>query len=88
MTNCEAYSSFSSLYSDHRIVTAKVQLRLRKSKPNTEDKIPKYMWGDLSSNKELQEKYSIEVRNRYQLLLDESDGDSSHNYDKFVLRPL
>ena len=85
VTNCEAYSSFSSLYSDHRIVTAKVQLRLRKSKPNTEDKIPKYMWGDLSSNKELQEKYSIEVRNRYQLLLDESDGDSSHNYDKFVL---
>ena len=87
MTNCEAYSSFSSLYSDHRVVTAKVQLRLRKTKPNPAGKIPKYMWSDLSSNKVLQESYAIEVRNRYQLLLDESDGDGPHtqDYDKFVL---
>ena len=83
VTNCEAYGSFSSLYSDHRVVTANVSLRLRQSKPSSANKVAKYIWSDLASNKELQERYAVEVRNRYQLLLDEDEQDQ--DYDKFVL---
>lgn len=82
VTNCEAYSTFGSLFSDHRIVSAKVSLRLRSTKPNASSKVMKYIWSDLATNKEMQERYAVEVRNRYQLLLNESEEDS--NYDKFV----
>ena len=32
MHNCEAYNSFSSIGSDHRLLTAKIKLSLRKAK--------------------------------------------------------
>ena len=64
-TNCEAYSTLGSLFSDHRIVTAKVSLRLRSTKPNASKKVTKYIWSDLATNKEMQEKYAVEVRNRH-----------------------
>ena len=93
VNNCEAYSSFSSLGSDHRVVTAKVALRLRKTKPSS-NKVTKYIWSDLATNKELQERYAVEVRNRYQALMNdesehrEQDEGSDHqeqDYDKFVI---
>ena len=84
VTNCEAYSTLSSLFSDHRIVTAKVSLRLRSTKPNASKKVTKYIWSDLATNKEMQEKYAVEVRNRYQLLLNESEEPVVRDYDKFV----
>ena len=36
--NCEAYSSFEGVSSDHRIVTAKIRLRLRKNAKRTATK--------------------------------------------------
>jgi len=84
VTNCEAYSTLGSLFSDHRIVTAKVSLRLRSTKPNASNKVTKYIWSDLATNKEMQEKYAVEVRNRYQLLLNECEEPVVRDYDKFV----
>ena len=84
VTNCEAYSTLGSLFSDHRIVTATVSLRLRSTKPNANNKITKYIWSDLATNKEMQEKYAVEVRNRYQLLLNECDEPVARDYNKFV----
>ena len=88
VTNCEAYSSFGSLFSDHRVVTADVSLSLRKSKPSDGTKITKYIWSDLATDKALQERYAVEVRNRYEVLLADA-ADNDHNidnqdYDKFV----
>ena len=84
VTKCEAYSTLGLLFSDHRIVTAKVSLRLRSTKPNASIKITKYIWSDLATNKEMQERYAVEVRNRYQLLLNESEEPAERDYDKFV----
>ena len=83
--NCEAYSSFSSLNSDHRIVTATVSLSLRSTKPDNSKKVDKFVWADLAINRELQMKYSVEVRNRYQALQEADDeGSLIPVYDKFV----
>ena len=84
VTNCEAYNTFGTLFSDHRVVTAKVSLRLRSTKPNASSKVAKYIWSDLATNKEMQSRYAVEVRNRYQLLLNESEDREESNYDKFV----
>ena len=42
--NCEAYSSFEGVSTDHRIVTAKIRLSLRKKTPN-EQRPPNTMTG-------------------------------------------
>ncbi|XP_035664112.1 uncharacterized protein LOC118407702 [Branchiostoma floridae] len=84
VTNCEAYSSFSSLYSDHRAVTANISLRLRKSKIKNPKQNVKYIWSDLAADEGLQERYAVEVRNRYQALLLEDDEGQTEDYDKFI----
>ena len=84
VTNCEAYSTFGSLFSDHRIVSAKVSLRLTSTKTNTTSKVTKYIWSDLATNREMQERYAVEVRNRYHLLLNESGDPVESDYDKFL----
>ncbi|XP_062577713.1 uncharacterized protein LOC134239565 [Saccostrea cucullata] len=76
--NAEAYNSFSTVKSDHRIVSAKIKLSLRTSK--TAQKV-KYDWKQFSSNTELQKKYTVAVKNRFQILMDESN---SERYEKFV----
>ena len=85
VTNCEAYNTFGSLYSDHRVVTASVTLSLRKSKPSNAAKVTRYNWSDLATNNELQESYEVEVRNRYQVLqVEDEDGHKVPDYDKFL----
>ena len=39
---------------------------------------------DQATNKEMQERYAVEVRNRYQLLLSESENPENSDDDKFV----
>ena len=83
MTNGEACSSFSSLFSDHRVVIANVSLRLPKSKPVTSTKAVRYIWSDLATDENIQARYAVEVKNRFQALkkvLDQSTSDC----DKFV----
>ena len=68
--DCEAYNTFSSIGSDHRIVTAKVKLSLRTAKaPQLK---PKYDRSALR-NPEISELYTIAVRNKYEALCQEDE---------------
>ena len=80
MTNSEAYSSFASIGSDHRIVTAKVRLSLRANGKSSPKKI-KYNWKKLATDPELQDRYSVEIKNRFAALCEDSnDEDQSIRY--------
>ena len=82
VNNAEAYSSFSSVGSDHRVVSAAIRLSLRSPKdvktPHTN-----YDWKVLRHDTDLQERYTAEVRNRYESLFVESDTPTE-KYGKFV----
>ena len=81
--NCEAYNSFSSIGSDHRIITAKIKLSLRYNKKRT--KRMTYDWSVLK-NKNTSKEYSIMTRNRFEILNKnkEYDGSATSLYEKFV----
>ena len=78
--NTEAYSSFSSMGSDHRLLTSRVKLSLRTTKSIPRKKT--YDWNTLR-NSELQNLYTVTVKNRYAELSTESD-DATESYGKFV----
>jgi hypothetical protein len=83
VTNCEAYGSFSPIYSDHRIVTANLSLKLRATRQRGQTVTVNYVWGELSTNTDLQKSYAIEVRNRFQALQvegDDSDKPPEYKY--------
>ena len=82
ITNCESYSSFASLGSDHRIVTATVRLSLRASRKSTPRK-PKYNWQELGKDQQLQARYAIEIRNRFTALQNEEE-DPTERYQYFI----
>ena len=67
--NVEAYNSFSSMGSDHRIVCARVKLSLRVAKTPPRSN---FDWSALRCA-ELQKVYTVEVRNRYAELCDPSN---------------
>ena len=80
MTNSEAYSSFASIGSDHRIFTVKVRLSLRANSKSPPKKI-RYSWNKLVSDPDLQERYSVEVKNRFSALCETiNDEDQSARY--------
>ena len=62
ITNVEAYSTFSSIGSDHRIISSKVRLSLRASRKTLPRKL-RYNWPLFKSDMSLQEKYAIEIKN-------------------------
>ena len=61
--NCEAYSSFKGVSSDHRIVTAKIRLCLQKNATQTAT-TKHYDWALLNNR----DKYVVELRNRFKTL--------------------
>ena len=58
--NCEAYSSFEGVSTDHRIVTAKIRLSRRKNAKRTET-TKHYDWA-LLKNRDIRYKYVLELR--------------------------
>ena len=80
--NCEAYSSFEGVSSDHQIVTAKVRLSLRKNatqKATTKH----YDWALL--NRDIRDKYELELRNRFEALQEKTEkGTPNDEYENFV----
>ena len=80
--NAEPYSSFASVGSDHRVVSATIKLSLRTPKETKRDTV-KYDWKVLRNDKSLQEQYTVEVRNRYEELMEETD-DPSTRWGKLV----
>ena len=79
--NVKAYSSFASIGSDHRVISARLKLSLRKFKTPTQKKL--YNWSALSNNEELQHQYTIQIRNRYAELFIEGE-DITEKYDKLI----
>ena len=80
--NCEAYSSFEGVSSDHRIVTAKLRLSLRKYATRTAT-TKHYDWA-LLNNRDIRDKYVLELRNRFEKLQKTGKGVPNDEYENFV----
>ena len=81
--NYEAYSSFEGVSSDHRIVTAKIRLSLRKNTTRTAT-TKHYDWS-LLNNRDVRDKYVLELRNRYETLQEKTEkGTPNDEYENFV----
>ena len=71
VTNIETYAStFSGIQSDHKAVTAKVKLRLW-SPRKTQSDFRLINFRSLATSTELQDRYTIEVQNRFSELINE-----------------
>ena len=81
--NCEAYSSFEGVSSDHQIVTAKLRLSQRKNatrKATTEH----YDWV-LLNNRDIRDKYVLELRNIFETLQEKTEkGTLNDDNENFV----
>ena len=77
----EAYNTFASIGSDHRIVSARIRLSLRTSKAAPKRK--QYDWRSLSTDTNIQKQYTIEVRNRFEALEIE-DESATDKYERFI----
>ena len=81
--NCKAYSSFEGLSSDHRIVTAKIRLSLRKNATRTAT-TKHYDWA-LLNNRDFTDKYVLELRNRFETLQEKEEKNTPNDeYENFV----
>ena len=66
--NSRSYSTFSSVCSDHRIVSAKTKLSLRASKPCKPHPMKQIDWRLVAEDSELCNRYIVEVNNRFSSL--------------------
>ena len=81
--NCEAYSSFEGVSSDHRIVTAKIRLSQRKNAKRTAT-TKHYDWA-LLNNRDIRDKYILELRNRFETLQEKTEKSIPNDeYENFV----
>ena len=81
--NCEAYSSFEGVSSDHRIVTAKIRLSLQKNAKRTAT-TKHHDWA-LLNNRDIRDKYVLELRNRYETLQERTEKSTPNDeYENFV----
>ena len=81
-TNCEVCNTFSSVGSDHRIVSAQVHLSLRANKIKSTKPV-KFDWSSLKE-KSVSDKLKIELRNRLSILqLENTEDNNNISYKKF-----
>ena len=81
--NCESHSSFEGVSSDHRIVTAKIRLTLRKNAARTAS-TKHYDWA-LLNHRNIRDKYVIELRNRFETLQEKTEKRTPNDeYENFV----
>ena len=78
-----SYSSFEGVSTDHRIVTAKIRLSLRKNAKRTAT-TKHYDWA-LLNNKDIRDKYVLELRNRFETLQEKTEKSTPNDeYENFV----
>ena len=81
--NCEAYSSFEGVSSDHRNVTAKIILNLRKTATRITTTIH-YDWA-LINIKDIKNKYVVALKNKFDALQEMTETHTPNdNYENFV----
>ena len=69
--NCEAYSPFEGVSSDHRIVTAEIRLSLRKNATRTTTTVH-YDWS-LLNNTDISDKYALTLRKKFDALQEKTE---------------
>ena len=74
VTNAEPYSTFNTVGSDHRVVTMNVRLSLRVPKASPKKR---HDWKAFTTSPDLQARYTVEVRNRFQMLDTEEDPNTT-----------
>ena len=80
--NCEAYSSFEGVSSNARIVTTKIWLSLQKNATRTVT-TKHYDWA-LLNNRDIKDKYVLELRNRFETLQEKTEkGTLNDEYENF-----
>ena len=83
--NTEAFSSFSNIGSDHRLVASKVRLSLRKK---TIPKKTQPNWSVLRQDGNLQTKFTVAVKNRFSALSSDDPEidipDPTRSYGHFI----
>ncbi|ELT97771.1 hypothetical protein CAPTEDRAFT_210164, partial [Capitella teleta] len=77
--NAEPYHTFCTVGSDHRVVSMRVRLSLRVPKPIHK---VRHDWKLFSASDELQKQYTVEVKNRFEVL--EIEEDANERYQRFV----
>ena len=80
--NCEAYSSFEGMSSEHRVVTANIRLSIRKNATRTKTTIH-YDWA-LLNNKDIRDKYVLALRNKFDALQKTETHTPNDEYENFV----
>ena len=81
--NCEAYSSFEGVSSDHRIVMAKIRLSLLRNAKRTAT--TKHFDWALLNNRDIRDKYVLELRNRFEKLQEKTEKRTPNDeYENFV----
>lgn len=80
--NVEAYSTFSSIGSDHRVVSAELKLSLRTTK--TPPRKTAFDWKVLRGDCDLQQLYTVKVLNRYEQLCGNSESDITETYKNLI----
>ena len=81
--NCEAYSTFEGVSSDHQIITAKIRLTLRKNAKWTAT-TKHYDWA-LLNNRDIRDKYVLELRSRFETLQEKTEKSTPNDeYENFV----
>lgn len=75
-------NSFHSLGADHRVVISAVKLSLRKCKKAP--RVPRYDFDPLKQSTELQVRYSVEVKNRFDLLSNRELDEQSNPTAKYA----
>ena len=81
--NWEAYFSFEGVSSNHRIITAKIHLSLRRNTAHTA-KSTYYDWSSLN-NRDISNKCMITVRNKFDTLQEISKTLTPNNkYENFI----
>ena len=76
--NVESYKTFSSAFTDYKVVSIQIPLSLRAPKLRG----VKYDWKTFSTTPHLQKNCEIEVRNRFQLL--QKEEVPTDRYERFV----
>ena len=81
--NCEAYSSFEGVSSDHRIVTIKIRLSLGRNAAKTTT--TEHYDCSLLNNRDTRDNYTITQRNKFNALLEISEKPTPNDeYENFV----
>ena len=82
-TNCQTYNSFAQIGSDHKVVVANLQLKLRAPKEN-KVRQKAYNWGLVVNDGEVHDRFSVEVKNRFNALQILSDDGANTRFDNIV----